>query len=193
MAWSPDARLLVTASMDATMRVWDVPGAMLIDWFAVASPVISLAFSPVGDFLATVHAGEKGIFLWYCNPSISLTVVVLLMLGWGMRRSNEMYFSKVLLRPVSSSPVLSQLPSVISEEGDEADKDTLAVESKDRDQMEMEVLSVDAGKFPQKQLKQGLVTMGQGNVQWQVSSRTAKPCLSSDGTHRFLFSRICPT
>lgn len=146
MAWSPDARLLVTASMDATLRVWDVPGAMLIDWFSVATPVVSLSFSPVGDFLATAHTGQKGIFLW----------------------SNEMYFSKVLLRPVAASPALAHLPNVISEEGDETDKQESELAGKESDDDKMETVGADAGsKFPEEQLKQGLVTMGKGSVQWQ--------------------------
>lgn len=33
--FSPDSRWLVTASMDRTIRVWDIPSAQLIDIFQV--------------------------------------------------------------------------------------------------------------------------------------------------------------
>ena len=36
----------------------------LIDYFLEESPATSIAFSPTGDFLATSHVDDLGIYLW---------------------------------------------------------------------------------------------------------------------------------
>ncbi|KAJ1673818.1 rRNA-processing protein utp21, partial [Spiromyces aspiralis] len=64
IAFSPDGRWLVSASLDGTIRTWDLPTGYMIDGFRVPSVPISLAFSPTGDFLATSHMDSPGIFLW---------------------------------------------------------------------------------------------------------------------------------
>ncbi|KNC79659.1 hypothetical protein SARC_07960 [Sphaeroforma arctica JP610] len=62
--FSPDGRWLVTASMDATVRVWDVVAGRLLDWMRVPLAVTGLTFSPTGDFLATTHVDSLGIYMW---------------------------------------------------------------------------------------------------------------------------------
>ena len=64
MTWSGDGRWLISASMDATVRTWDMPTGRAISWFGVADAVTSVSMSPTGDFLATTHVGSLGIFLW---------------------------------------------------------------------------------------------------------------------------------
>eukprot|EP00049_Salpingoeca_infusionum_P000432 m.39941 g.39941 ORF g.39941 m.39941 type:complete len:966 (-) comp10369_c0_seq2:520-3417(-) len=64
MSWSPDGRWLLTAAMDMTVRVWDIPSGRMLSWFSVPSAVTSIDMSPQGDFLATTHVDELGIFLW---------------------------------------------------------------------------------------------------------------------------------
>ena len=54
----------MTSSMDRTVRVWDIVTGKLLDWFAVDKAAVSVAFSPAGDFLATAHVDQLGIFLW---------------------------------------------------------------------------------------------------------------------------------
>ncbi len=63
--FSPDGRWFLTACMDGSVRVFDVPSGKLIDWFSFDNPASSLCFSPKGDFFATTHTGNLGIFLWY--------------------------------------------------------------------------------------------------------------------------------
>ena len=65
----------MTSSLDCTIRTWDLPTSHLIDVFHVPRIPTSLTFSPTGDFLATSHVGEVGIFLWanksqYVNLSL---------------------------------------------------------------------------------------------------------------------------
>ncbi|XP_020893453.1 WD repeat-containing protein 36 isoform X2 [Exaiptasia diaphana] len=64
LTFSPDARWLVSSSMDSSIRTWDLPGGRLLDCFLVKSPTTSLAMSPTGEYLATAHVDDLGIFLW---------------------------------------------------------------------------------------------------------------------------------
>ncbi|KAJ2835623.1 rRNA-processing protein utp21 [Coemansia sp. 'formosensis'] len=64
LAFSNDGRWIVTASLDSTIRTWDLPTGHMVDWFRVETVPVSLAFSPTGDFLATAHMDSVGIFLW---------------------------------------------------------------------------------------------------------------------------------
>ena len=67
--FSPDSRWLLTASMDCTIKIWDIPSSYLIDHFRVEKACISLTMSPTGDFLATAHVNYLGLFLW-ANKSL---------------------------------------------------------------------------------------------------------------------------
>ncbi|XP_014367233.2 WD repeat-containing protein 36 [Papilio machaon] len=58
------SRWLVSSSMDCTICTWDIPSAQLVDIFYVEQPCTSLSMSPTGDYLATTHVGELGVFLW---------------------------------------------------------------------------------------------------------------------------------
>ncbi|XP_022111358.1 WD repeat-containing protein 36-like [Acanthaster planci] len=64
MAFSQDARWLVTSSMDSTIRTWDLPSSRLLDSFLVEDAATSLTLSPTGDFLATAHVDDLGVYLW---------------------------------------------------------------------------------------------------------------------------------
>ncbi|KAG8197503.1 hypothetical protein JTE90_007241 [Oedothorax gibbosus] len=75
MTFSPDCRWLVAATMDSSVKTWDLPSGRLIDWFIVSPICISIALSPSGEYLATAHAGSLGIYLWanstlYANVSL---------------------------------------------------------------------------------------------------------------------------
>ncbi|XP_048261580.1 WD repeat-containing protein 36-like [Bombus terrestris] len=50
--------------MDCTIRIWDIPSSNLIDIFRVPEACTSLSFSPTGEFLATIHVCNLGIYLW---------------------------------------------------------------------------------------------------------------------------------
>ncbi|KAI9220670.1 Utp21 specific WD40 associated putative domain-containing protein [Blastocladiella britannica] len=75
VCFAPDGRWLVSASLDATVRTWDLPTGFLIDQFRVDHVVTSVAFSPVGDFLATAHVDTLAINLW-SNKSMYTTVAL---------------------------------------------------------------------------------------------------------------------
>ncbi|KAH8385586.1 hypothetical protein KR200_001874 [Drosophila serrata] len=64
LTFSPDSRWLITAAMDSTIKVWDIPSSYMVDHFRVEAPCVSLTMSPNGDFLATAHVNLLGIYLW---------------------------------------------------------------------------------------------------------------------------------
>lgn len=68
-AFSADSRWLVTASMDCSVKVYDIPSAYMIDHFQLGAACISLAISPNGDFLSTAHVNKLGIYTW-ANKSL---------------------------------------------------------------------------------------------------------------------------
>uniref|UniRef100_A0A8C5WWV6 WD repeat domain 36 n=1 Tax=Laticauda laticaudata TaxID=8630 RepID=A0A8C5WWV6_LATLA len=100
MTFSPDGRWLITASMDCTIRTWDLPSGCLVDCFLLDSAAVSITMSPTGDFLASCHVDDLGIYLW-CNRSL---------------------FSLVSLRPLPSDyePSVITLPGTCSTEGSNA-------------------------------------------------------------------------
>ncbi|XP_072549023.1 WD repeat-containing protein 36 [Salminus brasiliensis] len=72
MTFSPDGRWLIVASMDCTIRTWDLPSGSLVDCFLVDSAAVSVSFSPTGNFLASSHIDCLGIYLWSNNTLCSL-------------------------------------------------------------------------------------------------------------------------
>ena len=96
VTFSPDSRWLVSASMDSTIKIWDIPSSYMIDHFRVEKPCVSLTMSPTGDFLATAHVNNLGIYLW----------------------ANKMLFNQISLRsinPKASAPYVG-LPSNVADE-----------------------------------------------------------------------------
>jgi U3 small nucleolar RNA-associated protein 21 len=74
VSFSYDSRWLGTASLDSSIRVWDLPTARCIDWVSFASPPVSLAWSPTGAFLATAHADGPAICLWASRTHFGATL-----------------------------------------------------------------------------------------------------------------------
>jgi len=93
MAFSSDARWIVTSSLDKTVKVWHVPTGNLIDHIGFSSHVTSLSMSPTSDFLSTTHENDLGVYLW-CNKSL---------------------YRHVSLKPINQSetePIFIRMPTV---------------------------------------------------------------------------------
>lgn len=64
MCFSEDGKLLLSSSMDFTIRVWDVIAAKQVDAMELGTAVTALSLSPGMDMLATSHVNRNGIYLW---------------------------------------------------------------------------------------------------------------------------------
>lgn len=136
MTFNNDSRWLITASMDSVIRVWDLSLGLLIDAFGTSSPCVSLTLSPTGEFLATSHSEDVGVYLW---ANISL-------------------YSPLTLHPLPESyePDCLSLPVIRSDEEEEEEAkelDTDVVEIVDQEMSE-----IQSYKSPE-QLSADLVTL----------------------------------
>jgi U3 small nucleolar RNA-associated protein 21 len=64
LAFSNDGKWVISASLDSTIRTWDLATGYMIDAFRVKDIPISISMSPSGEFLASTHVNHVGIFLW---------------------------------------------------------------------------------------------------------------------------------
>lgn len=90
--FSPDSRWLISASVDRIIRTWDIPAGRLVDCFLVDEICTSLCMSPTGEYLATTHVDNIGIYLWV----------------------NRTLYMHISLRPLPSDyePQLQPLPDI---------------------------------------------------------------------------------
>ncbi|KAI9205039.1 Utp21 specific WD40 associated putative domain-containing protein [Polychytrium aggregatum] len=129
LTFSPDARWLVSTSLDGTIRTWDLPTGYLIDCFKVANVATSVSFSPKGDFLSTTHVDHVGVFLW----------------------SNRMMFSNISLRNLNEEdvdqvlvalPTAAKLDDTIHDDEDAGEP--AKNDEQDEGQTDDELLSLEA-------------------------------------------------
>jgi U3 small nucleolar RNA-associated protein 21 len=64
LGFSHDGKWVLCSSLDSCVRVWDLLTGSLIDWVQFKHAPLSLDISPSGEFLATSHQGQKGVYLW---------------------------------------------------------------------------------------------------------------------------------
>ncbi|XP_012945406.1 WD repeat-containing protein 36 isoform X2 [Aplysia californica] len=64
MTFRADGRWLISASMDCTVRTWNIPTGRLVDAFLVRSAPTSVTMSPCDNFLSSTHVGDVGVYLW---------------------------------------------------------------------------------------------------------------------------------
>lgn len=64
LAFSPDGKSLVGGDANGLISTWDLPSGLLVDSFTAPSPVLSVACSPTGQFMASSHEGDRAIHLW---------------------------------------------------------------------------------------------------------------------------------
>ncbi|EIW77377.1 hypothetical protein CONPUDRAFT_157630 [Coniophora puteana RWD-64-598 SS2] len=62
--YSPDGRLIATASEDATVRLWDPLTGQQLQKLDTPSGAVSLAFHPTGRQLATICKNDSTVLVW---------------------------------------------------------------------------------------------------------------------------------
>ena len=63
VAFSPDGRLIATASVDHSAKIWDASTGEVVTTLSSSEPILSVAFNPDGNFLAT--GSETGVMRFY--------------------------------------------------------------------------------------------------------------------------------
>ncbi|KAJ3605513.1 hypothetical protein NHX12_027559 [Muraenolepis orangiensis] len=129
VTFSPDGRWLISASMDCSIRTWDLPSGCMVDCFLCETAAVSVSLSPNGDFLSSSHVDSLGIYLW----------------------SNKSVYSLISLRPLPSDyePMTVSLPG----SSPSHDEDVQEVGDEEEDKM------ASACWESREQLDRRLVTM----------------------------------
>ena len=73
MAFSADGRRFLSASMDSSVRVFDMLTGRCLSWMQFSAPVVSMSISLSGEFLAVSQIDKEGIYL-YLDRSLYETV-----------------------------------------------------------------------------------------------------------------------
>ncbi|XP_048477573.1 WD repeat-containing protein 36 [Plutella xylostella] len=127
IAFDSQSRWLISCSNDCTICTWDIPTATLVDIFELPDPASSLSMSPTGDWLATTHRGELGVFLW----------------------ANKLLHQRAFLKPIDRDAVAVprlRLPTAAPEKPDIEDIGTIDLgdepEYKSPDQISAELITL---------------------------------------------------
>lgn len=139
IAFSDDGRWLVSASLDGTIRTFDLPTGHTIDAFRTPSVCTALTFSPSGEYLATAHLDSVGIHLW----------------------SNKAQFSQISTRNVDEDEIeMADMPSASGEGGAGIVEMALERANNDDDEEEEDRKPTDLDMFTtMDQLSHDLLTM----------------------------------
>lgn len=135
--FSPDGRWIVSASLDSTIRTWDLPTGGCIDGVKLDSVATDLKFSPNGDLLATTHVNRRGISIW-TNRSQFKAI--------STRTVNEEEFSKAILPTTSIEGNSSMLAGALgNDEGYEDNERELSNVYHSLEQINKELITLSLG------------------------------------------------
>lgn len=142
MTFDTEGRRLFVSSMDSCIYVWDMLTGSLVDVFRTGTPCVSLTLSPTGEYLATAHVNDLGIYLW----------------------ANLSMYSLVSLSPIDLTKIqekarLISLPQIRSDEEVAAeDDDDVQVVADDEESKEDEEI-IDYQYRSPEQLSSDLITL----------------------------------
>eukprot|EP01138_Halocafeteria_seosinensis_P000354 gb/GECG01000367.1/.p1 GENE.gb/GECG01000367.1/~~gb/GECG01000367.1/.p1 ORF type:complete len:1171 (+),score=119.63 gb/GECG01000367.1/:1-3513(+) len=145
ISFSADGRWLISASHDASVKVWDIPTARCIDWLKFEKPVRSLTVSPTNEYLITTHSDDVGLYMW----------------------SNKAHFSEILQDKVPSEPIPMDLPRTQHEEDSEFAAQTEATSEADEENANVSETSLT----PSVKVRNSIILSGKPSSQWQHLSK----------------------
>ena len=130
VAITPNGRWLLSSSVDCSFRVWDIVSAACISWSKFSKPITSMSLSPSGEFLATTHVEDQGIYLW----------------------ANRGHFETLMLEHNPKTPLRVRLPtSLPSTQCATAkldDEEPIAVSESPEDELDSPMVFEDVGLAP---------------------------------------------
>jgi len=142
VSFTKDGRWLATASVDTSLRIWDLPTARCIDWVQFPRPATSLTFSPTGEFLATTFVDSLGISLWACKT----------------------FFGAAKPDTIARQPVKLKIPSVVVDyslsEEEEEDEDEAQEDNGDEEDLARDKLLEPC------ELSEGIRMSGDTSTKW---------------------------
>eukprot|EP00177_Eucheuma_denticulatum_P002300 GFKZ01004123.1.p1 GENE.GFKZ01004123.1~~GFKZ01004123.1.p1 ORF type:complete len:988 (+),score=137.04 GFKZ01004123.1:102-3065(+) len=74
--FDPNGRRIVSASMDGTIRTWDLPSGRIIDTLHCEDTPTSVAVAPSGEYIASTHVNSLGISLWVDTSKFTSLVML---------------------------------------------------------------------------------------------------------------------
>ena len=170
--FSPDGRWIVSASLDSTLRTWDLPTGGCIDGVKLDSVATDLKFSPNGDLLATTHVNGNGISIW-TNRSQFKAI--------STRIVNEEEFSRAILPTASIEGNSSMLAGALgSDENDEDNEHELSNVYHSLEQINKNLITLSLGA------RNKMNTLLNLNVIKQRSRPTEPPKKPENNTPFFL-------
>ncbi|KAK9495472.1 Utp21 specific WD40 associated putative domain-containing protein [Lipomyces doorenjongii] len=110
--FSADGRWIVSASLDSTIRTWDLPTGTCIDAIKVESIVTALRLSGNGEWLATAHEEGVGINLW-TNRTMFKQV--------AFRQITDQELERVAMPTISGEGAGGLLEGAFSSDGSDAE------------------------------------------------------------------------
>ncbi|KAK6458705.1 U3 snoRNP protein [Scheffersomyces xylosifermentans] len=132
--FSPDGRWIVSVSLDATLRTWDLPTGGCIDGVRLPVVATGVKFSPIGDMLATTHVSGNGISLWTNRAQFKPI---------STRHVEEEDFSTILLPTASGDGGSTLLDGALEE--DEEDETINAQSYSTLDQIDDSLVTLSLG------------------------------------------------
>lgn len=69
ICFAPKGRHVLSAAMDQTVRIWDLPSGRLYERYNCDNAPTSLAMGPDGNHFATTHVNELGVTMWVNGQS----------------------------------------------------------------------------------------------------------------------------
>ncbi|CAD6195675.1 unnamed protein product [Caenorhabditis auriculariae] len=64
LEFSSDGKWILIADNVNYIRVFDLATSDLIDVLLFSKPCVGISFNPTGEYMATIHEGEKAMFVW---------------------------------------------------------------------------------------------------------------------------------
>lgn len=125
LCFDGEGRRLVSASMDGTVRTWDLVSGMKIDVLRCADTPTSVVVAPKGAFIATTHVNNLAVVLWV-DQSKFMTFD-----DMKKKSNNEM-------SSIDNAADLPLLQNIVDDEEDDSGTDTTSSDMDDSDDAENE-------------------------------------------------------